>query len=113
MNYRPLGDRLIVRLLGKPKVTVAGMELTIARVGKKEWEDEVVWAEVVARGQDVKEVEIGEVVIMAGHAGKWVDYDIHAGDERTHRVIDFMDALAVDEERTQELKKSQEVTTHA
>ena len=106
MNYKPIGARLIVRILERPEFMVAGIKLTTPRVGKHEWSDEILWAEVIKLGDACGDhISIGDVVIMRGDAGKWVDYEIHAGDTRTHRVVEFDEVLAIDIERTDALKQ--------
>lgn len=113
INYKPLGSRVIVRIISKTEVKIAGQTLTIARgVNKygsasKEWEDTVLSAEVIKVGPDSKDIAGGDVVILPGYAGKWIDSDI-AGSAETHRIVDEADILAIDEDATAKLRQQGE-----
>lgn len=114
MNYRPLGSRLLVKILTKQKVKLGSTEIVIARKeNHREWSDECLWAEVISIGESVSEdIDKGMVVVIGGAAGKWVDRDLTDG-SATHRIIDEDEVLAIDEEMTASLARGQEAMTHA
>lgn len=107
IDYKPLGSRVIVRIITRGKVSVGGVDLQIARkVNHKEWSDECVWAEVIRAGASAVDVSVGDVIIMGGAAGKWLDKDL-VKTEDTMRVIDESEALCIDERMTEDLKQKE------
>lgn len=110
MNYKPLGSRLIVKILESKEVEVAGMKLSVAKGVNKfgkashEWESNTLFAQVIKRGDGVTDVEENDVVVISGLAGHWLDKDLHASDWNTHRVIDESDILCIDIDQTEKLR---------
>lgn len=111
MNYRPLGNRVIVKILEKNQVSIAGITLAVARGrdragnSTKEWADQCLWAEIMRTGPDVTAVEVGQVVVISGAAGKWLDKDLHTGSDLTHRVVYDDEILCIDLDKTAELQR--------
>lgn len=111
MNYRPMGNRIVIKVLTRSEVEVGGIKLAVARgvnqfgKGPKEWESDVLRAEIVRVGPDVQSVEEGQVVIIPGASGRWMDFDIH-GTTDTHRICDEDEVLAIEEPETDESKEA-------
>lgn len=113
LKYKPLGSRVLVKILTKTEIKVAGQTLLVAKgvnkygKTKHEWNEEVLRALVLRRGEDATDIEDGDVVLIDGAAGKHVDWDISESTD-THRVIYQDEIIAVDVEETESLKNKQE-----
>ncbi len=100
MNYKPLGSRVVVKILHDDKVKVGGLMLTIASPGKKkEWDVETLRAQAIRCGPDVVHILEGDIIVMTGAAGRWLDFDLH-GTSDTHRIVDEGEILAIEELET-------------
>lgn len=110
MDYKPLGSRVLVKVLTRSEIEVGGITLALARgvnkYGKapKETDEQILRCEVLKKGDSALDVEIGDVVIIAGYAGRWLDADLVDGPQ-THRIVDEADILAIDLEQTEKLKQ--------
>lgn len=112
MNYKPLGSRVLIKVLTRTEIEIAGITLAVSRgvnkYGKapKETDEQILHCEVLKKGDSALDVEIGDVVIIAGYAGRWIDADI-ADAPQTHRIVDESDILAIDLEQTEKLKSQE------
>lgn len=61
----------------------------------KRWQENTIACEVIATGPLVREVEVGETVIVEGHAGKWLEPRLMPEPDETYRMIDQSDVLLV------------------
>lgn len=93
---RPVGSKLYVKILQESQ-TKSG--LVVVRK-KQEWQEETLVAEVVTLGQEcvLEEINEGTQVIIAGHAGKWVDTYLTEDPDKMFRVIDSDEVIAYLEE---------------
>lgn len=113
MNYKPLGSRILVKVRTTSEVTVGGITLAVAKgvnkfgKAKHEFDEQVLACEVLKTGDAVDDVAAGDIVIIPGYAGKWVDRDLVNAPE-THRIVDIADVIAIDLEATEKLKTNQE-----
>ena len=90
-DVKPLGRKLFVRLRSEKERG----GLLIPQTGK-EWKQPVIEAEVLSVGPEVREVEVGDVALIQGHAGKWMDGSMMTDDpDLTHRIIDEDDVHAI------------------
>lgn len=83
--WRPLADRVLVRLDAAEEVVTAGGLVLPGRVEQSTNKQ----ATVVAVGHDVKELAAGDRVLMSGYAGTTIE-----GDEDA-RIIREGDAMVV------------------
>ncbi len=85
MNFKPLGDRALVKIVEREEQTASGIVLPDTAKEKPHT------AEVVAVGshEDVK-VSVGDVVVVRKYSGTEVKLD---GAE--HRIVDAEDILGV------------------
>lgn len=95
-QLRPVGSKLYVQLLQETK-TKSG--LVVVRK-TQEWQEETLQARVVSIGPDLsyKEILPGMEVIIAGHAGKWVDPYLTSDPDTMFRIIDQDEIVAYIEE---------------
>jgi co-chaperonin GroES (HSP10) len=86
MMWRPLGDRVLVRLdTPEEKVSAGGVVLPGQAVEREKIRRGV----VEAIGREVKDLEAGQRVVVSGYAGHSVPDDEHA------RIIKVDDVLVV------------------
>jgi co-chaperonin GroES (HSP10) len=85
-EVKPVGSKLYVRLLQEAK-TQSG--LVIVRK-KQEWQEETLTALVCSTGStfSYEEIKPGTEIIIAGHAGKWVDPYLTNDPDAIFRMID-------------------------
>lgn len=96
MNVKPVGSKLYVKL-SIEKESKSGLVLVKK---KAEWQEETILAEVVAVGPDfsLQDVAPGKVVLIMGHAGRWLDPELTTDPEVTHRIIEQDEVIAYFEE---------------
>jgi co-chaperonin GroES (HSP10) len=96
LAVKPVGSKLYVQILQESK-TRSG--LVIVRK-KQEWQEETLQARVVSVGPELsyKEILPGMEVIIAGHAGKWVDPYLTPDQDSMFRIIDQDEVVAYLEE---------------
>lgn len=93
MKVLPIGSRVLIRLMEQKKETKLG--LVVVRK-KEEWQEETLLATVVAIGPDVTiDLAENDTVILAGHAGRWIDPELIDGTDRVFRMVEVDDLLAV------------------
>ena len=87
MNIKPLGDRVVIKMVETEETTKSGIILTAAAKEKPQY------AEVVAVGPGTKDVEmelaVGDKVIMSKYAGTEIKLD---GEE--YIILNQNDVLA-------------------
>jgi len=91
---KPTANKLLVKLASQSDETKSGLKI----VKKDEqWQEETVKAEILAKHDGVKDVEVGEVVLIAGHAGKWLDPGLieEADKGFIYRIIEADEIIAV------------------
>ena len=96
MSIKLRRGNIIVRLLDKSPLMVAGIEL-IRTEKNKVWREEQIECEVTHVGPWVDEVKPGDRVVMKGHDGRWIDPGLVGGtdDRSTYRFAEVKDILAV------------------
>lgn len=96
MELKPVGSKLYVKIL-QEDTTKSG--LVVVRK-KQEWQEETLTAMVCSTGPDLsyKEITPGMEVIIAGHAGKWIDPNLTPDPDSIYRIIDQDDVIAYLEE---------------
>lgn len=114
MNFKPLGSRVLVKVVERREIKIAGQTLTVARGvnkhgrAKHEWEDEIVRALVVRVGELTTQVSEGDVVILGGAAGIHVDGNAVDSDQ-DHRMVHEDELIAIDLDATEINKEKQAV----
>ena len=84
MNFKPLGDRLLIERVEETNTTASGI---IIPDNAKEKPSQ---AKVLAIGSDVEEVEVGDTVVF----GKYVGNELSL-DGKEYLVIELSDILGV------------------
>ena len=92
---KPTGINILVEL--QPRPEQAG--LIIPELSKR-WQEEQMEAVIVSKSDIVSEVEVGDTVLIEGHAGKWVDSGLAGDSDKTYRFITKSDIIAVIESVT-------------
>lgn len=105
---KPLGARVLVKMI--PSTDEIENKLNLALVDKKKhWDHKSRRGLILAVGPDVFRVDVGEVVIMHGSAGKtFGEYD-KAFDE-SYRLIKQSECEAVDDAWTEKIKNESQKT---
>ncbi len=88
----PTNSNIFVKLLHREEV--AGL---IIPDKAKRWQEKMIECEVEAIGPFVRDVAVGEIVVIEGSAGKWIDGDICPFPTETYRMIDQSEVLLVKE----------------
>jgi hypothetical protein len=96
LEVRPVGSKLYVKI-ARAAETRSGL-LVVHK--KQEWQEETLFATIVAIGPDCSydELCVDQTVLIAGHAGKWVEPYITSDPEAMFRVIEQDDVIAYLEE---------------
>ncbi len=84
MNFKPLGDRLLVKSVEESNTTASGI---IIPDNAKEKPNQ---AEVVAVGNDVEDVKVGDTVVFGKYSGTELSLEGTA-----YIVLDLSDVLGV------------------
>lgn len=92
----PTNSNIFVKLLHRKPVESGGVELLIPDKNKR-WQEDVLECEVVRCGPFAREVEPGDVVIIEGSSGKWIDNDLTPDPTEKYRMIDQSEILLVRE----------------
>lgn len=87
---RPIGQNILVKL----KHRESSVGLTIPDKAKR-WQEKTLECEVVSIGPYVRSIEVGEVVMIEGHSGKWIDQELTDDPTETYRMIDRSDVIAI------------------
>ena len=87
---KPIGTNILVRLNHRKEV--AGLLIPDKA---KRWQESTLEAEVIAVGPHVASVEPGDIVIIEGHAGKWIDPGLAGDPTEIFRMITKPDILLV------------------
>ncbi|WP_410207854.1 co-chaperone GroES [Fusobacterium sp.] len=87
MNIKPIGKRVLVKLIKEEEKTASGIILPGAGDKEKPNLGEVI---AVGTGEDMPKIEIGEKVIYAKYSGT----EIKDGDEK-YLILNIEDVLAV------------------
>ena len=93
MSIQPTTVNILVKIL--PRGESAGLLLPD---GDKRWKEATLRAEIVAVGPFVNEVAPGEIIVMEGAAGKWIDKDLTPDPAEIYRMITSNDILLVEEQ---------------
>lgn len=92
---KPTNINILIELLPRPEQ--AGL---IIPEMQKRWQENRIEAKIIAKGPYVSSVEVGEVVLIEGSAGKWIDPGLAGDPEKTFRFITKADIIAVIEPET-------------
>jgi len=84
MNFKPLGERILVKMVEEPNTTASGI---IIPDNAKEKPNR---AEVVAASSEVEDVKVGDTVVYGKYSGTEIVLD---GSE--YIVLDLSDVLGV------------------
>lgn len=84
MNFKPLGDRLLVERIEEASTTVSGI---IIPDNAKEKPSR---GKVVAAGKEVEDVNVGDVIVFGKYAGNEISID-----GKEYLIIELSDALGV------------------
>ena len=87
MNIRPIGKRVLVKLIKEEEKTASGIILPGAGDKEKPNVGEVM---AVGTGEDMPKIEVGEKVIYAKYSGT----EIKDGEEK-YLVLNIEDVLAI------------------
>jgi co-chaperonin GroES (HSP10) len=95
-NVRPVGSKVYVKLLIANE-TKSGL-LIVKK--SQDWQEDTLTAEIVTIGKDCsfKELQPGMMIIIPGHAGKWIDPVLTPDETLTYRMIDQDEIIAYMEE---------------
>lgn len=88
----PTNSNVLVKLLHRGEV--AGLMIPDKA---KRWQESMIECEVVVAGPYAREVEPGDVIVIEGHAGKWIDKDLAPDPTEIYRMIDQSEILLVKE----------------
>lgn len=105
MIVKPLNKNILVKL-NIEEETKSGIKIVRK---KQEWEEETVVAEVMAIGDNVEnktQLTPGAFVVIAGHAGKWIDPSLFPSEPVTHRMIDEDDVIGIIESSQEDLQEA-------
>lgn len=72
------GNRIIVKILPPEKLP---LNLIAVDVGKT-WAKDQLQAEVIVTGPDCTELQEGDVIVITGSAGSWIDRGVVNDDDR-------------------------------
>lgn len=88
-------DWIVVRLRESKALPMGLISVSIG----KEWKQDQIECDVVGVGPWVDEVAVGDVVIIEGHAGKWLDAGTWDENDKgtTYRILKTDDILLVAE----------------
>jgi hypothetical protein len=100
VTIKPVGDRLLVKLVRLSEKKVGSTVLTLANDVKKKYQPECSKALVIAGGSDVPAgIGSGALVLIRSDAGIGLTSDIvETGEARLYRVIEYPEVLAILEE---------------
>lgn len=88
----PVANRVFIKLEKFGDTTKSGLK--IVREGQQ-WQENTVLAEIMAKNEADKEIEVGQVVIIRGDAGRWIDPELVEDNEFVYRIIDKEEIIAV------------------
>jgi co-chaperonin GroES (HSP10) len=91
VNIMPVKGKLLVKVNKKSDETKSGLKLV--RQGEV-WQEETILAEVINKPVENKDVEIGDVVIIRGDAGRWIDPVLVEDNDYIYRIIDEEEIIA-------------------
>lgn len=93
VTITPTAGKVFVKLEHKKDTTASGIKIVNTR--KHEWEENTVLAEIVGKHPDDQEIEVGQIAIIRGEAGRWIDPTLVEDDEFTYRIIDKEEIIAL------------------
>jgi len=88
----PVKGKVLIKLEGIKSETKSGIKLVNT---KETWQNETLLAEIVGKHADNHDVEIGEVVVVRGDAGRWIDPELMQDDDYIYRIIDEEEIIGV------------------
>lgn len=96
IEVKPLGTKLYVKVFRETQ-TKSGLVIVHK---KEEWQDETLQALIceVGSGCSYPELKPGVIVIVPGHAGKWIDPELTPDSDAVYRMIDQEEVVAYIEE---------------
>jgi co-chaperonin GroES (HSP10) len=92
VEFRPINDHLLIRLQKIKDETKSGLKLVQS---KEDWQHETIIAEVMAITAEEKDVKVGDIVVIRGDAGRWIDPGLVDDNEFTYRLIDKNEVLSI------------------
>lgn len=100
MMIKPVGDRLLVKLVRLSEKKIGETVITLANTDKKRYQAECSKAVVIAGGTEIPEnLAEGNLVLIRSDAGCGLTADILGDtDARLYRIIEYPEVLAVLEE---------------
>lgn len=96
IEVKPLGTKLYIKVFRETQ-TKSGLVIVHK---KEEWQDETLQAMICEAGSGCTypELKPGVIVIVPGHAGKWIDPELTPDPDATYRMIDQEEVVAYLEE---------------
>ena len=91
----PVLGKVLVKIAKDAGETKSGIKLV--RQGEI-WHNETALAEIVQIHPKEQEITVGQVVVIAGSAGRWIDPELVNDDEFLYRMIDKDEIIGVAEE---------------
>lgn len=99
---KPTGSRLLVKMIPRTEQLSNALSLTLVDK-EKHWRHAFRKGKIIAVGPFVRDVEVGQVVVMEGSAGTTLDgREVGLGEE--YRWLKEYEALAVEEPVKTELE---------
>jgi co-chaperonin GroES (HSP10) len=92
VNITPVKGKLLIKLETLKGETKSGIKLVNS---KETWENETILAEIVSKHEDNRDVEVGDVIVICGHAGKWIDPELMQDYDYTYRIIEESEVIAI------------------
>lgn len=93
LEVMPIGNKILIKLVPETE-SKSGLKLVR---NKKEWQEETVVAEVIVLGRESDldfELKEGTHIIIAGHAGKWIDPGLTPDGNFIYRIIEQDEVIA-------------------
>lgn len=88
----PVGGKVLIKIEKQADQTKSGIKLV--KQGP-EWNNETLLAEIVSKNEKDNEIEIGQIAVIRGDAGRWIDPELVEDREFTYRIIDKEEIIAI------------------
>lgn len=92
VKITPVSGKLLIKIEKLADQTKSGIKLV--KTGA-EWQNETLLAEIVAKPEDNHDVEVGQVVVVRGDAGRWIDPELVEDREYTYRIIEKDEVIGI------------------
>lgn len=88
----PVQGRVFIKVEKLAEQTKSGIKLV--KQGA-EWQNETLLAEIVNKHDKDADIEVGQVVLIRGDAGRWVDPELVGDRDYTYRIIDKDEIIGI------------------